>query len=68
MAGSAVAAMILLFVSGCGGASVGDVSGTVKFKGALIPNGPHYVLQAKSAARKAQGGRIQNGGIHGRTH
>ncbi len=55
-AGSALA--LLLFV-GCG-PSLGDVSGTVKFKGELIPNG-RITFYSQTGRKEALGGRIQNG-------
>jgi hypothetical protein len=60
MAGPAVAALMLLVVTGCGGPSVGDVSGTVKFKGELIPNGT-ITFYSQVGRKEAQGGRIQDG-------
>jgi hypothetical protein len=59
-AGSAIAALTLLLITGCGGPSVGDVSGTVKFKGEPIPNG-RITFYSQVGRKEAQGGRIQDG-------
>lgn len=60
LVGPAVTASLLLVVAGCGGPSVGDVSGTVKFKGAPIPNG-RITFYSQVGRKEAQGGRIQDG-------